>query len=173
MAERKPFTHPPSTVTAQQQLALREAIAAGSPLHRDETVSQQPDTSVTARCEESRGAFIAIGDRTAADNLARHIADKHVPKNQTRAALSAREIEAAETLQRVVGMITGMVADGSLKSGQVINLARLASELGATRHYTQLAALQLIDTGTLRWSNATSTYARRVMVNHEVCRPSG
>jgi DNA-binding GntR family transcriptional regulator len=70
-------------------------------------------------------------------------------------------------LQRVVDAITDKMADGSLTPGKVVNQGELAAELGVTRHYTLLAVEQLIAAGTLRWTDANSTYTRRAVV----CRP--
>ena len=71
----------------EEKLQRRQAVRAGSPLHRGETVPQA-DTWVRALCHQCKphAAFIAIGDRTAADNLARHVADKHAPLTASQAA---------------------------------------------------------------------------------------
>ena len=60
--------------------------------------------------------------------------------------------------------ITGRIANGELKPGQVIRQGALAAELEVTRHYVQTAIEQLIAAGTLRYSDATSAYARRAVV---------
>jgi DNA-binding GntR family transcriptional regulator len=67
-------------------------------------------------------------------------------------------------LQRVVDTLIGKTADGSLKPGQVIKQSEVATELEISRHYVQPAIEQLIASGTLRWSSATSAYARRTYV---------
>ena len=96
----QPVRHPPNG-TAEQRLRRRQAVAAGSPLHRDEPVPR-PDTSVTARCEECHARFIAIGDRSAEDNLARHAEDKHVKTSKTPAATGPRSGKSGRCQEPVV-----------------------------------------------------------------------
>lgn len=143
-----------------QQLSPLDKLLMKSVVGKDGgVVDRSPDTSVTATCRECSppARFIGIGDRSAKDNLARHVEDRHAPKMPNPRTDPVM-------LQRVVDTITERIADGSLAPGKVVNQGELAAELGVTRHYTQLAVEQLIVAGTLRWTDANSTYARRAVV---------
>lgn len=131
---------------ALDKLDHRDAVAAGSPLHPDETVLR-PDTSVTTRCEQCRATFVGIGDRTAADNLARHMT-KHT----------------TTTSVDVVDALLGKIADGELKPGQALKLAVLTDELGVTRATIRSAVDELVEADVLRWWPLANAHNRRVLV---------
>lgn len=149
-------------LSAAERLAQHQVLVAGtSPLNRDRTPPPRPDTSVTERCEQCRphATFIAIGDRSAEDNLQAHIEIKHQPKVKKVAAA-----ESAAAVKRVAETITDRIADGSLRPGMPVKQVELVSELGTSRHYTQAAIEQLVEAGALRWTAATSAYTRRTVV---------
>jgi predicted RNase H-like nuclease len=106
--------------------------------------------------------LIGIGDRTAEENLARHVAYKHAPR-----AKPVKPEDGAATLQRVVEAITNRIASGSLRPSMQ---AELVSELGTSRHSTNAAVELLVMAGTLNWTEATAATTRRAVVYapHEV-----
>lgn len=121
-----------------------------------------PDTSVTVRCTkcDPHAEFVAIADRTAEDNLARHVADKHTrkpPKMLTPA-------ETAADRERAIDAVMDRIINGSLKPGRTISVTSLAEELGVSRYTMQQAMAQLIEVEMLRWVEVGSGVHRRVMV---------
>lgn len=110
-------------------------------------------------CPQCRARFIGMGERSAEASLAAHTGGKHTSKPR-----SSRAEESATTVQRVVDEIRARIAAGSLAPGTAVRQGSLAAELGLSRHYVERAVGQLIAAGTLRWSGATSAYARRACV---------
>jgi DNA-binding GntR family transcriptional regulator len=72
--------------------------------------------------------------------------------------------EGVEALERVIATISQRVSDGTYKPGQAIKQAKIAAELDVNVHFVRSGIEQLIKTGTLHWSNATSAYSRRAIV---------
>jgi hypothetical protein len=126
-------------------------------------VNRQPDTSVKATCRkcEPHATFIAIADRSAEDNLARHIADKHAKSDRRCLPTAAEQAAAGE---RAIDAVMDRIISGSLKPGRTISVTGLAEELGVTRYTMNQSIEHLIDAGMLRWSDIGSTFHRRVVV---------
>jgi DNA-binding GntR family transcriptional regulator len=98
--------------------------------------------------------FVAIGNRTAEDNLARHVEAKHAPK--------PFKNDMAAGVEHICATVTGRIASGELKPGQTIVLIQLVDQLGTTRHRVQAAVDALVKQGVLGYSGAGAT--RRVIV---------